>query len=128
MWQQLVACIKHADVVKMVQLFFRPNVRIGKKCDLSDFDRGMIVGARQGGLSISETAHLLGFSHTTVSRVCREWCEKQKTSSEQQFCRQKRVVNERGQRRRARLVKARQEGDSNANNHTLQQWYAEKHL
>ena len=31
---------------------------------------------------------------------------KTKTSSEQQFCRQKRLVNERGQRRRARLVKA----------------------
>ena len=29
-----------------------------------------------------------------------------KTSSEQQFCGQKRLVNERGQRRRARLVKA----------------------
>ena len=35
------------------QLFFRPNVRKGKKRDLSDFDRGMIVGARQGGLSMS---------------------------------------------------------------------------
>ena len=46
----------HADVVK---LFF-------KKCDLSDFDRGKIAGARQGGLSISETADLLGFSHTIV--------------------------------------------------------------
>ena len=89
-----------------VQLFFRPNVRMGKKCDLSDFDRGMIVGARQGGLSISETADLLGFSRTTVSRVCREWCEKQKTSSEQQFCGQQNLVNERGQRRRARLVEA----------------------
>ena len=28
---------------------------MGKKCDLSDFDRGMNVGARKGGLSISET-------------------------------------------------------------------------
>ena len=75
---------------------------MGKKCDLSDFDRGMIVGARQGGLSISETADLLEFSHTTVSSVCREWCRKQKTSSEQQFCGQKCVLNEKGQRRRAR--------------------------
>ena len=31
----------------------------------SDFDRGMIVGARQGGLNISET----GFSCTTVFRA-----------------------------------------------------------
>ena len=45
-----------------LQLFFRPYFRMGKKCDLSDFDRGMIVGVRQGGLNISETADLLGFS------------------------------------------------------------------
>ena len=46
---------------------------------ISDFDRGMIVGARQGGLSISET-QLLGFSWPTVSRVGRESREKQKTA------------------------------------------------
>ena len=72
---------------------------MGKKRDLSDFDRGMIVGARQGGLSNSEMI-LLGFSHTTVSRVCREWCVKQKPSSDAavlwaETC----LVNERGQRR-----------------------------
>ena len=65
-----------------------------------------IVGARQGGLNISETLNLLGFSCTTVSRVCREWCKKQKTSSEQQFCGQEHIDNEGGQRRRARLVEA----------------------
>ena len=32
---------------------------------VSNFGRGMIVGARQGGLIRSETAE--GFSHTTVS-------------------------------------------------------------
>ncbi len=45
---------------------------MGKKEDLSDFERGMVVGARRAGLSISQTADLLGFSHTTISRVYRE--------------------------------------------------------
>ena len=43
----------------------------GEKCDLSDFDHGIIFGTRKGGLSISETADLLGY------RDCRE-CQKNK--------------------------------------------------
>ncbi len=34
---------------------------MGKKEDLSDFERGMVVGARWAGLSISKNADLLGF-------------------------------------------------------------------
>ncbi len=45
---------------------------MGKKRDLSDFESGMIVGARQAELSILKTADLLGFSRTTISRVYRE--------------------------------------------------------
>ena len=68
---------------------------MGKKCDLSDFDRGMIVGSRQGGLSISETDDLPEFSCATFSRVAENGAKnKKKTSSEQQFCRQKRVRGE----------------------------------
>ncbi len=36
----------------------------------------MVVGARWAGLSISKTADLLGFSHTTNSSVYRECSEK----------------------------------------------------
>ncbi|KAJ8244997.1 hypothetical protein COCON_G00236540 [Conger conger] len=48
---------------------FTLPIRMGKRLNLSDFDCGMIVAGRQGGLSISETADLLGFSCTLVSRV-----------------------------------------------------------
>ncbi len=58
---------------------------MGKKGNLSDFERGMVVGARRTGLSISKTADLLEFSRSTISRVYREWSEKYKISSEQQL-------------------------------------------
>uniref|UniRef100_A0A8C9X626 Transposase Tc1-like domain-containing protein n=1 Tax=Sander lucioperca TaxID=283035 RepID=A0A8C9X626_SANLU len=41
---------------------------MGKKGDLSIFERGMVNGARRTGLSISQSAQLLGFSRTTISR------------------------------------------------------------
>jgi len=59
---------------------------MGKKGDLSNFERGMVDGARRAGLSISQSAQLLGFSRTTISRVCKEWCEKGKTYSMWQSC------------------------------------------
>ncbi len=76
---------------------------MGKKGDLSDFERGMVVGARRAGLSISKTADLLGFSRTT--RVYREWSKKEKISSEQQLCGRKCFVDVRDQRRMGRLVR-----------------------
>ncbi len=70
---------------------------MGKKGDLSVFERGMVVGARRAGLSISKTADLLGFSRITISRVYREWLEKEKISSERQLCGWKCLVDVRGE-------------------------------
>jgi len=51
---------------------------MGKKGDLSDIERGMVVGARRAGLSVSESADLLGFSPTAIPGVYKERSEKEK--------------------------------------------------
>ena len=59
-------CIKACECGQDVQLLFRTNVRMGKKCD---FHRGMIVDARQGRWSISETADVPVSSSSTCRNV-----------------------------------------------------------
>ena len=66
----------------------------------SDFDCGMIVGTRQAGLSVSEPADILRFSHITVSRVFTQ------NSAGKQKNIQRRPVDKRGQKKMARVVGA----------------------
>ena len=64
----------------------------------------MAVGAEGPDLRMSEMADLLRYSRTTISRVYKEWYEKEKKCSEQRFFGQKWLVDGRGQRRIAILV------------------------
>lgn len=75
------------------------QTRMGKNCDMSGFVYRIIVRARQGRLSISETADLL------VSRVDRGWCKNENNYFEWQVYEQKSFVDERDQRM-ARMVSA----------------------
>jgi hypothetical protein len=45
---------------------------MGKTKFLSAFEQGIVVGGGHTGLSVSRTATLLGFSHSTASRVHQE--------------------------------------------------------
>ncbi|GBO42193.1 hypothetical protein AVEN_186866-1 [Araneus ventricosus] len=62
--------------------------------DLSEFERGVIVGARE-----------MGFSRTTTSRVYREYRESGKTSNLRYRCGRKKIMQERDQRRLTRTIK-----------------------
>ncbi|XP_071041843.1 uncharacterized protein [Parasteatoda tepidariorum] len=73
--------------------------------DLSEFERGVIVGAREMGHSISEIAMKFGFSRMTISRIYREYRKSSKTSNLRHICGQKKIMQERDQRRLTRIIK-----------------------
>ena len=66
--QCIWACRHGQDDLLQMEL----SIRMRKKADLSDSKQGKAVGARRAGLSISETADLLGHSCTTISKIYRE--------------------------------------------------------
>ncbi|GBM38990.1 hypothetical protein AVEN_70176-1 [Araneus ventricosus] len=63
------------------------------------------VGAREMGHSITEVAMKFGFSRTTISRVYRDNRESGKTSNLRHRCGQKKIIQERDQRRLTRIIK-----------------------
>lgn len=90
--------------------------------------RPNVAGARPAGLSISETADLLGLSHTVISRVFRERTEKEKICIERQFSGWKCYVNARGQGQWSDWFKSngrQSQANSNSNDHSSQSRFAE---
>jgi predicted transcriptional regulator len=66
--------------------------------DLSDFQRGQIVGARSAGASVTKMATLLGVSRAAVYKVMTKYIHHGKTSSAKGYSVQKPKLNERGHR------------------------------
>jgi len=54
---------------------------MGRNKDVSDFDKGQIVMARQLGQSISETARLVCCSQSAVVRIYQKWSEEGQTTN-----------------------------------------------
>ncbi|GBN74546.1 hypothetical protein AVEN_271776-1 [Araneus ventricosus] len=73
--------------------------------DLSEFERGVIIGEREMGHSISEVSMKFGFSRMTISQVYREYREYVKTSNLRHRCGQKKILQERDLRRLTRIIK-----------------------
>ena len=106
-----------------VRLFFRPNVRMGKKCDLWPWND---CWCQTGWIEYLRNcwSHRI-FTHSSLQSLQRIGVKNKKTSSEQQFCKHKCIFNK---RRTSRLVKPDRKVTVMRKNHALQQCYAEQHL
>lgn len=72
--------------------------------DLSDLKRGMIIGARLAGASVSRTANLVGVSRTTVSRTLSAYTKLGKVSSAKHNSGRKSKLSDRDRRVLKRIV------------------------
>jgi len=75
-----------------------------KMGDLSDFQRGQIVGACVAGASVTKTATLLGVSRAAVYKVMTTYTHHGRTSSAKRNSGQKPKLNERDCRTLKRIV------------------------
>ncbi|GFW05690.1 HTH_Tnp_Tc3_2 domain-containing protein [Trichonephila clavipes] len=73
--------------------------------NLSEFERGVTVGAQEMGHSISEVAMEFGFSRTSISRVYHGYRESSKTLNLPHCGGWKKIMQERDQRRLTKIIK-----------------------
>ncbi|GFQ97823.1 transposable element Tcb1 transposase [Trichonephila clavata] len=66
--------------------------------DLSEFPKGMVVGARLSGSSVTEAAHILGFPRSTISAVMKAYSKEGKTTSSKHKSGRKSKLADRGKK------------------------------
>uniref|UniRef100_A0A8B9R9L4 Transposase Tc1-like domain-containing protein n=1 Tax=Astyanax mexicanus TaxID=7994 RepID=A0A8B9R9L4_ASTMX len=77
---------------------------MGKREDLSDFDKGQIVMARRLGRSISESAQLVGCSRPAVVNVYRKWTEEGHITNRRLGVGRPRLIDAQAQERLASMI------------------------
>ncbi|ROL52482.1 hypothetical protein DPX16_6166 [Anabarilius grahami] len=79
---------------------------MGKRKDLSEFDKGRIVMARRLGQSISKTAALVRCSRSAVVSIYQKWSKEGTVVNLRQGHWRLRVIDARGERRLASVVRS----------------------
>ncbi|ROL47293.1 hypothetical protein DPX16_16881 [Anabarilius grahami] len=79
---------------------------MGKRKNLSEFDKGQIVMARRLGQSISKTAALVGCSRSAVVSIDQKWSKEGTVVNRRQDHGWPRLIDARGERRLARVVRS----------------------
>ncbi|ROL53769.1 Transposable element Tcb1 transposase [Anabarilius grahami] len=79
---------------------------MGKRKDLSEFDKGQIVMARRLGQSISKTAALVGCSRSAVVSIYQKCFKEGTVVNRRQGHGRPRLIDARGERRLARVVQS----------------------
>lgn len=77
---------------------------MGRRKDLSLFDKDQIVMARRLGRSISETARLVGCSRAAVVRIYQQWSEEGQIQNRRQGVGRPRLIDDKGQQKLWQLV------------------------
>ncbi|GFU68105.1 transposable element Tc3 transposase [Trichonephila clavipes] len=77
-----------------------------KRSDLSDVQKGIIIGFRAKGRSISETAEFVNCSRAAVVKVYRAWQNGTVQNQRRGKCGAPRAIDDRGERRLRRCVRA----------------------
>ncbi|GFU75777.1 transposable element Tcb1 transposase [Trichonephila clavipes] len=77
-----------------------------KRSDFSDVQKGMVIGFRAKGGSISETAEFVNCSRATVVKVYRAWQNGTVQNQRRGKCGAPRAIDDRGERRLRRCVRA----------------------
>ncbi|KAK3541582.1 hypothetical protein QTP86_032828 [Hemibagrus guttatus] len=79
---------------------------MGKRKDLSEFDKGQIVMARPLDQSISKNADLVGCSRSAVVSIYQKWSKEGTVVNQRQGHGRPRLIDVRGERRLARVIRS----------------------